>query len=80
MLAQRRGHTGLLKLDPAATVHVPRSHDHRNATEVDRCDVAASSGKICGRNIKRKSLDPKILSVFGEYVRSFSAKINNVPQ
>lgn len=34
-----------LKLNPAVTVYVQRSHDHRNVSEADWCFVAASSGK-----------------------------------
>lgn len=53
LLAQLRIHTVLLKLNPAVTVYVQRSHDHRNVAEVDWCYVAASSGKICGVNVSK---------------------------
>lgn len=45
LLAQLRIHTVRLKLNPAVTVYVQRSHDHRNVSEADWCFVAASSGK-----------------------------------
>lgn len=55
----------LLKLSPAVTVYVERSHDHRNVAELDWCYVAASSGKICGVNVSKILVSTNIELLLG---------------